>query len=131
MGKHFEAAGFGGAAFGGACEFAHGLAPVTAAAAPAPDAFELRAASQSAASAVDGRTIAREGPPAPEISKLEVFRELSGAGRLSLQGAETPALFVCAKFEFLSEEVVQRWFTFVLKVALLITPSASCASRRA
>ncbi|HZH30439.1 MAG TPA: hypothetical protein VEY11_06720 [Pyrinomonadaceae bacterium] len=64
MRKQEEAAGDVGEAFGGACEFAPGLAPV-AAAAPAPDAFKLRAASQSAApDFVERLPIAREVSPA-------------------------------------------------------------------
>jgi hypothetical protein len=65
MRKQGAAAGDSGAAFGGACEFAPGLAHVAAAAAPAPEAFKVRAASQSAARGVVERlTIAREVSPA-------------------------------------------------------------------
>jgi hypothetical protein len=64
MRKQEEAAGGSGAAFDGAYEFAPGLARV-AAAAPAPDAFKLRAASQSAAhGVVEWLPIAREVSPA-------------------------------------------------------------------
>jgi hypothetical protein len=67
MRKQEEAAGGGRATFGGACEFAPGLAHVvaTTAAAPAREAFKLRAASHSAApGVVDRLTIAREVSPA-------------------------------------------------------------------
>jgi hypothetical protein len=65
MRKQEEAAGGSGAAFGSAYELAPGLAHVAAAAAPVPDAFKLRAASQPAAhGVVEGPAIAREVSPA-------------------------------------------------------------------